>query len=514
MNEYILKMVDICKIYEVNNVIALNNANLLVKRGTVHALVGENGAGKTTMMKILCGIEKKNKGQIFLNGEKLEPKSAKDAFKAGIGMVHQHFRLIEDFTVAENVVLGIEKSGNFGFINKKAIYEDIDRFSRESGLELNPESKVSNLSIGQRQKVEILRTLYRGADLIILDEPTSVLTEQEIRELFNTIKMLQKQGKTIIFITHKLEEVLQVSNEITILRNGKDIASGDIKNFNKQKISYLMVGEDISFEKASNNGVKGEVIFEVKNLCVKGRSNLVDEVRQVSFEISRGEILGVVGVAGNGQLQLVEALAGLKKASSGKIMLKDREITNLKVREIRDAGLVYIPEDRMNEGASCESSILENIMATKYYKKEFSKSGWIDRRKSYTFANKLIKIYEIKTSSPFVKLGMLSGGNIQKVIIAREFSSEPEVLIVCEPTWGLDVRSTKFVYDSLCEMRADGKAILLVSSNLDEVLYLADRILVMYKGEIVASLENSKELTKSLIGEYMMGLHLKERLEV
>jgi len=514
MNKYMLEMRNICKTYEDNGVVALYNASLFVRKGTVHALVGENGAGKTTMMKILCGIEKKNKGHIFLNGKELEPKSAKEAFKAGIGMVQQHFRLIEDFTVAENVVLGKERSGRFGFINRKKIIEDVARLSHESRLELDPELISANLSAGQRQKVEILRTLYRGADLIIFDEPTTVLTEQEIEELFKIMRTLKKHGKTIIFITHKLDEVFKISDEITILRRGKNIASGDINNFDREKISYLMVGEDIDFEKRASKGIKKEAVFKVEDLCIKGRDDLVDEVKGVSFEIAKGEILGIAGIAGNGQLQLVEALAGLKKVSSGKIMLKDREITNLKVREIRDAGLVYIPEDRMNEGASCESSILENIMATKYYKREFSQNGWIDRRKSYTFANKLIKKYEIKASSPFVKLGMLSGGNIQKVIIAREFSSEPEVLIVCEPTWGLDVRSTKFVYDSLCEMRADGKAILLVSSNLDEVLYLADRILVMYKGELVASLENSKELTKSLIGEYMMGLHSKERSEV
>ncbi|OAA26333.1 hypothetical protein AT15_06530 [Kosmotoga arenicorallina S304] len=514
MNEYMLEMRNICKTFEDNNVIALDNASLLVRQGTVHALVGENGAGKTTMMKILCGIEKRDKGHIFLKGKRFEARSAKEAFNAGIGIVQQHFRLIEDFTVAENVVLGQERHAKFGFVNMKKINEEILKLSIESGLEIDPESIAANLSAGQRQKVEILRTLYCGADLIILDEPTTVLTEQEIEELFKTIRTLKMQGKTVIFITHKLEEIFEISDDITILRHGKSIASGPITEFNKKKISYLMVGEDIDFEKPAFKTQKGEVVFRVENLHVKGTNDFTNEVKGVSFEIAKGEILGIAGITGNGQLQLIEALAGLKKVSSGRIMLGDKEITNHEVREIRDAGLAYIPEDRMKQGASCESSIFDNVIATKYYKSEFSKKGWIDRKKSYAFVNKLMKKYTIKAPSPTTKVGLLSGGNIQKVIIAREFSSDPEVLIVCEPTWGLDVRSTKFVYDSLHEMRTEGKAILLVSSNLDEILHLADRILVMYKGEIIASFENSEGLTKSLIGEYMLGLHLKEKSEV
>lgn len=509
-----LEMRDIFKTYEDNDVVALDNASLFVREGAVHALVGENGAGKTTMMKILCGIEKKDKGHISLKGKSFEAKSTKEAFNAGIGMVQQHFRLIEEFTVAENVVLGQERHTKFGFVDKKKNSEEVLKLSIESGLELDPELIAANLSAGQRQKVEILRTLYRGANLIILDEPTTVLTEQEIEELFKTIRTLKMQGKTIIFITHKLDEVFKISDEVTILRHGKNIASGDINNFDREKISYLMVGEDIDLERPALNPQKGEVIFRVKNLLVKGINDFENEVKGVSFEIAKGEILGIAGIAGNGQLQLIEALAGLRKVSSGEITLKDEEITNLKVRDIRDAGLAYIPEDRMKQGASCESSILENVIATKYYKSEFSKNGWIDRKKSYTFANKLMKKYAIKAPSPATKVGLLSGGNIQKVIIAREFSSDPEVLIVCEPTWGLDVRSSKFVYDSLLQMRTEGKAILLISSNLDEILYLADRILVMYKGEIIASFENSEKLTKSLIGEYMLGLHLNEKSEV
>lgn len=524
MSEYKIEMRGIHKTFEQNQVVALRDATLFVRKTKVHAVVGENGAGKTTLMNVLCGIEKFDRGSVFLDGQSVFIKSTKEAFKAGIGMVHQHFRLIDDFTVAENIVLGVEKTGRMGFIDKNKIHKEIYQLSNESGLEVSAEARISTLSIGQKQKVEILRMLYRSTDLIILDEPFSVLTEQEIEELFKTIRKLQKQGKTLILISHKLEKVMQIADEITILRNGSNVESGDIANFDKERISYLMVGENINLEntlgiqQSTAGRSYGDKLFTVEKLTVKQQQDRpadtvvkqMDEVKEVSFEIRAGELLAVVGVAGNGQRALAEGMMGLREVASGKIFLRNRELTHLNVRSIRKNGIVYIPEDRINEGSSTESNIIENILSTKYFYKEYSKKGWINNQHAADSVQSLIDQYGIKASSLYAKIGMLSGGNIKKVILAREFSSQSEVLIVCQPTWGLDVRSTKFVYDTMVKMRTDGKAILLISNNLDEVLYLADRILVMFKGTFVAELENKPGLSKAYIGEFMMGLHLKD----
>ncbi|TYB93764.1 MAG: ABC transporter ATP-binding protein [Kosmotoga sp.] len=514
MEEFILQMKNIHKIYESNNVAALKGADLLVKRTRIHALVGENGAGKTTLMKILCGIEPKNEGEIVLDGKELKITDPRQGFKHGLGMVHQHFRLIEDFTIAENIALGIEKT-RAGFIDEETVEKEICRLSNKSGLIITPEMKVKNLSIGEKQKVEILRVLYRGAKIIILDEPTSVLTEQETEELFNTIRMLKKQGKTIIFISHKLGEVKEISDDITILRNGKTVESGNIRDYTKEKISYLMVGEKIDIYRKNNFDEKEEepeTLLDVKNLYVNDQED-VERVSNANITVRKGEIVGVAGVAGNGQLFLTESLIGLAKPKKGQIILCNEDITNFSVRQRREAGLSYIPEDRMRVGVSATSSVLENVIATRYYTKDFSSKGWLNIENARLYVERLVKKYNIKTPSPHIKVGMLSGGNIQKVIISREFSSDPQVLIVCEPTWGLDVRSIEFVYSSLIKMKEKNKGILLISGNLDEILNLSDRILVMYGGKIVASLENSNKLTRAKIGEYMMGLRSDEEKE-
>ncbi|MFO7881244.1 MAG: ABC transporter ATP-binding protein [Kosmotogaceae bacterium] len=514
MEEYILQLKNIHKIYESNNVAALKGANLLVKRSRIHALVGENGAGKTTLMKILCGIEPKNEGEIFLDGKELNITDPRQGFEYGLGMVHQHFRLIDDFTIAENIGLGVEKT-RFGFVDEKTIEEDICRLSSDSGLIVTPEIKVKSLSIGEKQKVEILRVLYRGAKIIILDEPTSVLTEQETEELFNIIWKLKKQGKTVIFISHKLGEVKKISDDITILRNGKTVASGEAKDLTKKKISYLMVGKEIDIYKKKRCLEKIEVteaLLEVKNLYVNDQEN-IERVSKANITVGKGEIVGIAGVAGNGQLYLTESLMGLIKPKEGQIILCNKDITHMSIRQRREAGLSYIPEDRMKVGVSTSSSVLENVLATRYYTKNFSSKGWINLENAHSFVEELIEKYNIKTPSLNINVGMLSGGNIQKVIIAREFSSDPQVLVVCEPTWGLDVRSIEFVYSSLFKMKEKNKGILLISGNLDEILNLSDRILVMYSGRIVASLENSNKLTRAEIGEYMMGLHSKDEKE-
>ncbi len=510
-SKYILEMLKIRKRYEVNDVLALNDAEIRVKQGTIHALVGENGAGKTTLMKILCGIEKKDAGEIWLNGDKVDIRNPRHSFSLGIGMVHQHFRLIDDFTVAENVVLGVEITRKFGFISLRDVILAVKRLSKDSGLMIEPSLKVRELSMGQRQKVEILKLLYRGADIIVLDEPTSVLTEQEITDLFNAVRRLKAQGKTIIFISHKLKEVREISNEITVLRKGKTVQTGKTEELNEKEIAYAMVGEEIPLEIKTSKGLSmpKRAILHVRDLHVKDRRGLVEEVRGISFDVKAGEILGIAGVAGNGQKELVEALFGIRKASSGSVFIDGKDVTSSSIRVHRENGMAYIPDDRIGEGSCPTSSIVENIIADRYYKPVLSNRSWIDISAARRMAGTLVKEYDVRTSSIYSTIGMLSGGNIQKIIIAREFSSNPKVLIICEPTWGLDIRSTKFVYDRLMEMKINRKAILLISSNLDEILDLSDRILVIYEGEIVADFNNTAVLTKAVIGEYMMGLHLK-----
>lgn len=506
MNETALVMTGISKTYEVNNVRALDKAELNVEKNTIHALVGENGAGKTTLMKILNGLERADAGKIFVNGEERIIKSAKDAFALGIGMVHQHFRLIEDFTVAENVVLGAEPARRVGLVDKDGAEERVKHLSEISGLRIDPDTRISALSIGQRQKVEILRILYRGAEIIVLDEPTSVLTEQEISDLFSTIRRLKEEGNTVVFISHKLHEVIEISDEVTILRRGVTVDSGPISSFDARKISFLMVGESVDFKATRPDTRQEEAVLEVKGLRVRDRGGLTEAVKGVSFHVSRGEVVGIAGVAGNGQIQLVEALIGLRKVSNGTVRVNGRDISESSTRQRRGSGLAYIPEDRIGLGTSAASSITDNILLDRYHKKAFSRAGWIRYEEARNYCRELISRFDIRAPGPQFPVGLLSGGNIQKAIIAREFSAEPSVLVICEPTWGLDVRSIKFVYDRINEMKADQVGILLVSGNLDEILTLADRILVMCNGRLVACLENDGSLSRREIGEYMMGL--------
>ncbi len=506
MDELALEMTGISKTYEVNNVRALNNAEFRVKRNSIHALVGENGAGKTTLMKILNGLERADSGRIFVNGEERTIKSARDAFTLGIGMVHQHFRLIEDFAVAENVVLGAEPCGHTGIVDKHAARKRVQKLADDSGLRIDPDVRVSRLSIGQRQKVEILRVLYRGADIVILDEPTSVLTEQEIVDLFSTIRRLKEEGKTVVFISHKLQEIMTISEEVTILRGGVTIDSGSISSFDAKKISFLMVGESVDLKTSRPKTKLEEDALVVDSLRVKDRRGLTEAVKGVSFGVSRGEVVGIAGVSGNGQSQLVEALIGLRGVFEGSIRVDGKDITASSTRRRRECGLAYIPEDRIGAGASVSSSITENIIVDKYHTKTFSRTGWIKYKAARSYCEDLITRFDIRTPGPLFPVGLLSGGNIQKVILARELSSAPSVLIVCEPTWGLDVRSIRFVYDRIDEIKSNRAGILLVSSNLDEILTLADRILVMCSGRLVASLENNGSLTRREIGEYMMGI--------
>ncbi|KUK93082.1 MAG: ABC transporter related [Thermotogales bacterium 46_20] len=513
MDDLALVMTGISKTYEVNNVRALKNAVFKVKRNTVHALVGENGAGKTTLMKILCGLERADSGRIVLDGKEETIRSARDAFALGVGMVHQHFRLIEDFSVAENVVLGAEPCKRLGVVDRDLSRKQVEELARRSGLRINPSEKVSRLSIGQRQKVEILRVLNRGADIVILDEPTSVLTEQEIADLFQAIRRLKENGKTVVFISHKLQEVMAISDEITILREGITIDSGATSSFDAERISYLMVGETVDLRTERPQTVKDELALQVEEVRIHDRGGLAEVVKGVSFDVKKGEIVGIAGVAGNGQLQLVEGLTGLRKLSSGRVLINGKDVSKESTRQRREAGLAYIPEDRIALGTSASASITDNIIVDRYFKSDFSKAGWIRYSFAMTHCRELIHRFDIRSPSVLFPVGLLSGGNIQKVILAREFTSDPSILVVCEPTWGLDVRSIRFVYDRINEMKTKGAGVLLVSSNLDEILTLADRILVMCGGRVVASLANDRALARREIGEYMMGIACQPEFE-
>jgi len=495
-------------------VVALKGANLRVRKGTVHAVLGENGAGKTTLMEILAGVLKKDSGTIYFKGQKLEVENASQAFAQGIGMVHQRLSLIEDFTVAENIVLGIEPTNRLGIINLEQIEKKVSKFFQESGFALEASGIVNTLSIGQRQKVEIMRALYRGADLLILDEPTSALTEQEVQDLFRLINVFKKQGKTIIFITHKIEEVLDIADELTVLRKGRTIGEGQIKDFSKKEIIQMIMGEPISLRIERIPLRKGKILLSVRDLSVSSNGNL-ERVKNISFDLKEGEITAIAGVSGNGQKELVEAIFGLRLPATGKILVNSKDITNLLPRGRREMGISYIPEDRMNLGSSLKSSLMENVIVDKYYKPPFSERGWrqIDLCKKY--AEKLVSNYNIKIPDVDCCVGTLSGGNIQRVIIARELTTDFTILIAQEPTMGLDLGSIKYVYNLLLEMRNEGKTILLLTSDMDEIINLSDRILVMYRGEIVANLDNNlKPITKEEIGEYMLGIKRQNHIEL
>ena len=502
--EAYLKMENIIKIYDINNLKANDNVSFEVRKGEIHALVGENGAGKSTLMKVLYGIEKPDSGKIFINNSEIDINSPIIANKYGIGMVHQHFKLINEFTVAQNVVLGIEpKQGFFLFDNTRAI-KAVSEIIRQNNFHILPETKISDLSVGQMQQVEIIKMLYRKADILILDEPTSVLTEQEIQMLFGTLRSLVKQGKTIIIITHKLAEVKNISDRITIMRKGRVVAVKDTKDVDEHEISKMMVGKSIIFNFEKKEGFCSEPVLRLQNVSVVKRRQKRPLLDKVSFEASTCEIIGITGVAGNGLTELEDVISGLIQVTSGRIYHNDDDITGLSAMELRDTGLSYVPTDRLNRGASLETSVKENMIVTSHH--DFmSRGGVFDSNRIENHTKGLIKEYLID-SDENVPIGTLSGGNIQKVILARELERVKDFVLFSEPTWGLDVASSEFIYEKILELREHGVAVILISSNIDEILALADTVIVMYRGRIVMKKEVSRELTREVVGEYMLGI--------
>lgn len=466
----------------------------------VHALLGENGAGKTTLMNILYGMFPQTEGNIYIKGEEIINNSPKKAISMGIGMVHQHFMLIEPFTVTENIILGYE--GKNSFIDRAKAKKEVVKLSQEYGLIIDPDSKVADISVGQQQRVEILKALYHGADILIFDEPTAVLTPQEINEFIEIVEKLTELGKSVIIITHKLKEIKAMADTCTIIRRGEYIDKVNVKDVSEAELAEKMVGRDVSFNVKKEKIDLGEEIFKIEDLWVKDNRK-VDKVKGLNLSIRKGEILGIAGVDGNGQTELIDAISGMRKSQKGKVILKGEDITNKAPRDIIDLGMNQIPEDRQKRGLVLEYPIKDNLILENI-DKDFSKNGILDFKKIEENANNLIDKFDIRPNDINEKAGSLSGGNQQKVIIAREITNDPDLLIAAQPTRGLDVGAIEFIHQYLVELRNQGKAVLLISFQLDEVMDLSDRICVIYDGQIVGELD-PKETDEYEVGRLMAG---------
>ncbi|QEY35551.1 ABC transporter ATP-binding protein [Caproiciproducens galactitolivorans] len=499
----VLVMENITKVYP-NGFVANKNVNFSVRKGEIHALVGENGAGKSTLMKVLFGIETPDSGRILLNGKEVQIHNPSSAIKYGIGMVHQHFMLAPSLTVAENMVMGIEPKNMFLFDFAKAVQmtEDV---AKKYNFDIDPKAHVKDLPVGQKQKVEILKALMRGAQILILDEPTAVLTPQETTELFVQLKELKKQGHTIIFISHKLREIKEICDRITILRDGRSVGEADVKELSEQDISNSMVGRNVVLDIQKTEAHPAENILSVRELSAVNKFGKTI-LNNVSFDVRRGEIFGIAGVEGNGQSELAEILTGLRPYFNGSVKIKGVEIQNLSIRKIRELKTSHVPEDRMTFGIAGDVSIKENLISDRFYKKEYNHSGLQKAKMINEEADRNIKEYLVKCDGREQPIRMLSGGNIQKVVVAREFSSNPDFILVDQPTRGIDVGATEFVRKQIVKLRDQGSAIVLISADLNEVMELSDSLIVMYEGEIVAYFPDTKNITEKEMGEYMLGI--------
>lgn len=508
----ILLMKGITKVYP-NGLVANSDVTFEVRKGEIHALVGENGAGKTTLMKVLFGLEKPDEGNIFIKGEEVRITSPNDAIRFGVGMVHQHFMLAPSLTVAENIVLGAEPGKGIWFDRKQA-----ERMCRELGekygLPIDPAARIRDVPVGIRQRVEILKALMRGSDILVLDEPTAVLTPQETEELFEALKSLKKMGHTIIFISHKLREVKELSDRVTVMRSGKVVGTSDTSQVTVEEISRMMVGRDVVLRALRPKAADGpsEVRLLVKNVDVVRDGTHV--LKDVSLQVRTGEILGVAGVEGNGQVELVEVITGLSSCDKGEIWICGQDATGKSPGEIRDMGLSHIPQDRMVLGVASRASISENLISTRYNKQPVSNGFSLDIKAISKLGQELISRFDIKASSAQQPVGTLSGGNIQKVVIAREFSTGPQVIIANQPTRGIDIGATESAHKYLVEATEIGTAVLLVSADLTEVMSLSNRLIVMYEGQVVAYFDEAQGLDEEEIGLYMLGLKRQEPDEV
>jgi simple sugar transport system ATP-binding protein len=482
-------------------VVANDHVDFDLGRGEVHALLGENGAGKSTLMNVLYGLYRPDEGEIFLQGGPVRIDSPHDAIANGIGMVHQHFMLIPVMTVAENIVLGTEPSKG-PFLDEREAERRVRELADSLGFRVDPHARVESVSVGQQQRVEILKALYRGAEILILDEPTAVLTPQEARELFGIVRSLTAQGKSIVFITHKLNEVLEIADRITVLRRGVNVETLARATATEDGLARLMVGRDVLLRVDKKAADPGEVLLSVENLTVRDERDL-EAVRDVSFQVRAGEIVGLAGVDGNGQSELIDALTGLRGVESGRIRVGEEDLTRASAREALDAGLGHIPEDRHVRGLVLDFTLAENIALHDYAKPPDSRFGWLYPRRLIERARGLLQEFDVRGGTPETLASALSGGNQQKVVLAREISRDPRVLLAAQPTRGLDVGAIEFVHRRLVQERDEGRAILLVSFELDEILSLSDRILVVYEGRIVG--EYPPDVSQQELGVAMTG---------
>ena len=487
---------------EFPGIVANDNITLQVKKGEIHALLGENGAGKSTLMNVLFGLYQPEKGEIKVKGKPVNITNPNIANNLGIGMVHQHFMLVQNFTVTENIILGSEPTKN-GKINIRQAAKDIEEISKKYGLAVDPYSKIEDISVGMQQRVEILKTLYRGADILIFDEPTAALTPQEIKELIQIMKRLINEGKSIILITHKLKEIMEVCDRCTVIRKGVGIGTVNVSETTPDQLASLMVGREVNFEVDKSESTPRSEVLSIKNLVVYDSRN-VASVNELDLAVRAGEIVGIAGVDGNGQTELIEALTGLRKAKSGSIKLNGKEIINFPARKITEAGVGHIPQDRHKHGLVLDFSIGENIVLQSYYKEPFSKKGILKFNTIYEHAKKLIRDYDVRTPSEHTEARALSGGNQQKAIIAREVDRSPDLLIAAQPTRGLDVGAIEFIHSKLIEERDKGRAVLLISFELEEVMNVSDRVAVIYEGKIV-DIVNPKETNEQQLGLLMAG---------
>ena len=507
MGDYVIEMLHITK--EFPGIKANDDITLQLKKGEVHALLGENGAGKSTLMSVLFGLYQPEAGVIKKDGVEVQIKNPNDANALHIGMVHQHFKLVEVFTVLDNIVLGVEP-GKMGFLQKAEARKKVMELSEKYGLQVDPDARIEDISVGMQQRVEILKMLYRDNEILIFDEPTAVLTPQEIDELMEIMRGFKEEGKSILFITHKLNEIMAVADRCTVLRKGKCIGTMNIADTTKEELSRMMVGRDVEFAVEKEPCQPGKTVLEVRDMVVPSRAHKNNAVKKVSFDVRAGEIVCLAGIEGNGQTEFVYGLTGLEKITGGSVKLCGQDITHTSVRHRSKLGMSHIPEDRHKHGLVLDYTLAENMILQNYWTPQFQNHGFLKKGEMLRYADKLIQQYDVRSGQGAATIARsMSGGNQQKAIVAREIDRDPQLLVAVQPTRGLDVGAIEYIHKQLVAQRDAGKAVLLVSLELDEVMNLSDRILVMYEGEIVGELD-PKQTSVQELGLYMAGAKRKE----
>ena len=502
-SEYAIEMLGITKRFP--GIIANDNITLQLRKGEIHALLGENGAGKSTLMSVLFGLYQPEEGTIKKDGQVVKINDPNDANALGIGMVHQHFKLVECFTVLDNIILGVEPTSKLGLLKKDEARKRVVELSERYGLQVDPDAKISDITVGMQQRTEILKMLYRDNEILIFDEPTAVLTPQEIDELMQIMRNLRDEGKSILFISHKLAEIMAVADRCSVLRKGKYIGTVNTADVTMEDLSAMMVGRNVNFHVEKTASHPGDVILHVENMTVASRAHHNNAVKNVSFDVHAGEIVCIAGIDGNGQTELVYGITGLEPLVSGKLVLEGKDITKAPIRDRNTSGMSHIPEDRHKHGLVLDFTLEDDIVLQRYFEKDFNKAGFLRRSNIRSYSEQLIDQYDIRSGQgPVTKARSMSGGNQQKAIIAREIDKDPSLLVAVQPTRGLDVGAIEYIHKQIVAQRDAGKGVLLVSLEMDEVLDVSDRILVMYEGEIVGELD-PKKTTPEEMGLYMAG---------